>query len=261
MMEWFESEDFWRDFYPYMFSAERFAAAPMEVNQIMALTQCSGGSLLDLCCGPGRHAVEFAQRGFRVTGVDRSSFLLGRAREHASQTGASIEWVQEDMRRFLRPATFDLACSLFTSFGYFKDEREDLEVLRNIYQCLKEAGVLVIDVVGKERLARTWQNTMCTELADGSLVVQRPQLRSDWCRIHAEWVLVKGERARSFSFEHTIYSGRELKDRLLSCGFREVQLFGDFQGAPYDLNATRLIAVAHKQALNRPVKHAGMTAV
>jgi ubiquinone/menaquinone biosynthesis C-methylase UbiE len=64
-MEWFENDDFWRDFYPYMFSAERFAAAPEEVNRIMALTGCNGGSLLDLCCGPGRHSVEFAKRAFR----------------------------------------------------------------------------------------------------------------------------------------------------------------------------------------------------
>ena len=118
-MEWFESEDFWRDFYSYMFSGERFAAAKDEVSRVMALTGRNSGNLLDLCCGPGRHAVEFAQRGFHVTGVDRSPFLLDRAREHASQAGASVEWVMEDMRRFVRPATFDVACNLFTSFGYF----------------------------------------------------------------------------------------------------------------------------------------------
>jgi hypothetical protein len=55
---------------------------------------------------------------------------------------------------------------------------------------------------------------------------------------------MKEGRTRSFSFEHTIYSGRELRDCLLSCGFRRVQLFGDLQGAPYDLEAKRLIAVA-----------------
>src|SRR5437016_1683509 len=161
-MEWFESEEFWQDFYAFMFSPERFAAAKEEVSRIMELTQCSGGSLLDLCCGPGRHAVEFAQRGFQVTGVDRSPFLLERAREHAStsQAGASVEWVKEDMRTFLRPAAFDLVCNLFTSFGYFKDEDEDLCVLRNIHRSLKDAGVLVIDVLGKERLARTWQSAI-----------------------------------------------------------------------------------------------------
>ncbi|HEY6348164.1 MAG TPA: methyltransferase domain-containing protein [Candidatus Angelobacter sp.] len=245
-MEWFENEGFWRDFYAYMFSPERFAAAKEEVSQIIALTQCSGGSLLDLCCGPGRHSVEFAQRGFQVTGVDRSTFLLDRAREHASQANVAVEWVQEDMRRFLRPAQFDLACNLFTSFGYFDKEQDDLLVLRNLYQSLKNGGVLMIDVIGKERLARTWQSAMCFELSDGSLLLQRPQLRDDWGRVHTEWTLMKDGHTRTVSFEHNLYSGRELKDRLLGSGFSQVQLFGSAAGAPYDLNAQRLIAVARK---------------
>lgn len=245
-MEWFESEDFWRDFYPYMFSADRFAAAKDEVSRVMTLTQRSNGDLLDLCCGPGRHAVEFARRGFRVTGVDRSPLLLDRAREHASQAGASVEWVMEDMRCFVRPRAFDVACNLFTSFGYFEDERDNLRVLRNLHESLKDTGVLVIETLGKERLARVWQNAICTELADGSLLVQRPQLLNDWCRIRSEWILIKDGDARSFSFEHNIYSGRELKDRLLSSGFKEVQLFGDLQGSTYNLEALRLVAVARK---------------
>ena len=50
----------------------------------------------------------------------------------------------------------------------------------------------------------------------------------------------------SLGFEHTIYSGRELKDRLLHCGFGSVQLYGSLAGAPYDQDAARLVAVARK---------------
>lgn len=245
-MDWFENEDFWQDFYAYMFSAERFAAAKDEVSQIMALTQCGGGRLLDLCCGPGRHSVEFAHRGFQVTGVDRSAFLLNRAREHASQSNVAVEWVEEDMRTFVRPGQFDLACCLFTSFGYFDTEQDDLKVLRNIQQSLKKGGVAIIDVIGKERLARVWQSAMCFELSDGSLLLQRPEIRDDWCRVRTEWILMKDGRTRNFTFEHNLYSGRELKDRLLSSGFEQVQLFGSLAGAPYDLNPLRLVAVARK---------------
>ena len=247
-MEWFENEDFWRDLYPYMFSEERFSAAGEEVNRIMALTKVSGGSVLDLCCGPGRHSVAFAQCGFHVTGVDRSSFLLDRARKYATESGVSVEFVQEDMRNFVRPASFDLACSLFTSFGYFKDEGDDLRVLRNIHQSLKANGTLVIEILGKERLARVWQGTISNELADGSLLFQRNQIRDDWTRVYSEWTLVKEGRSKTFDFEHTVYSGRELKDRLLSCGFKQVQLFGDLLGSPYNLDAMRLITVARKSS-------------
>lgn len=245
-MEWFESEEFWRDFYPVMFSGERFATAKDEVTHILAISQCAGGRVLDLCCGPGRHSVEFAERGFSVTGVDRSPFLLDIARKRGAEAGVSVEWVSEDMREFVRPHSFHLACNIFTSFGYFKDEQDDLKVLRNIHTSLKDGGVLVMELLGKERLARVWQHASCDDLPDGTVLLQRRQLRDDWTRILSEWTLIKDAHARTFSFEHTIYSGRELKDRLLQCGFNRVQLYGSLAGAPYDAKAERLVAVACK---------------
>ncbi|HEY7402007.1 MAG TPA: class I SAM-dependent methyltransferase [Candidatus Angelobacter sp.] len=245
-MEWFENEEFWRDFYLYMFSEDRFAAAKDEVSRIMELTQVSGGRLLDLCCGPGRHALEFAQRGFTVTGVDRSAFLLDRARQHSAGSGISIEWIHEDMRRFVRPDSFDLVCNLFTSFGYFENEQDDLTVLRNIHGSLRDHGVLVMETLGKERLARVWQTAMCFDLPDGSVMVQRPQVRNDWSRVRTEWILLKDGQSKTAVFEHWIYSGRELKERMLSCGFKQVQVFGSTQGTPYDVDAQRLVAVARK---------------
>jgi hypothetical protein len=107
---------------------------------------------------------------------------------------------------------------------------------------------LIIEALGKELLARIWQKTMSTDLADGSLIVHQTQVRDDWCRVYPEWILVKDERTRSFNFEHTIYSGRELKERLLASGFKHVQLFGGIQGIPYGLEAVRLVAVARKTA-------------
>ena len=131
-MEWFEDETLWRELYPYVFPADRVAAAPAQVTQILALAGIDGGAVLDLCCGPGRHSLEFARRGFTVTGVDRSPFLLERAREKADAAALTVEWVLDDMRQFQRPAAFDLACNLFTSFGYFEHEEDNLRVLRNI---------------------------------------------------------------------------------------------------------------------------------
>ena len=247
-MEWFEREDFWQTFYSFMFSEERFSAARDEVSQITTLVQLTGGRVLDLCCGPGRHAVEFGRLGFQVTGVDASGFLLDRAAERAERANVTVEWVKQDMRRFIRPEAFNLVCNLFTSFGYFRDEEDDLRVLTNIHRSLRSGGVLVIEVVGKERLARTWQNAICTDLADGGLLVQLPKLRDDWSRVFSEWILIREGHAQTFSFEHTLYSGRELKDRLRKVGFRQVELFGSLLGTPFDLNAARLVAVARKIA-------------
>ena len=106
-MQWFEQEDFWRDLYPYMFPPERFAAAGEQVSQILGLTGITSGAVLDLCCGPGRHAIALANRRLAVTGVDASPFLLERARERAAEAGVTVEWIQDDMRHFVRPGAFD----------------------------------------------------------------------------------------------------------------------------------------------------------
>jgi len=245
-MEWFQDEEFWRELYPYMFPAERFAAAGEQVEQILALAGTDGNKVLDLCCGPGRHAVEFAKRGWEVTGVDGSPFLLDRARERGTEAGVNVEWVLEDMRRFRRPRAFDLACSIFTSFGYFPEEEDDLRVLQNVKESLRDGSVFVMELIGKEFLARNWKDSIVTDFPDGCLLLQRPQVRENWRRIENEWVLVKDGRSRSFRFEHTIYSGRELKDRLAACGFQDVRLYGGLEGSMYGLDARRLVAVARK---------------
>jgi ubiquinone/menaquinone biosynthesis C-methylase UbiE len=71
---------FWRELYLYIFPPERFDAAASQVEQVLALACLNGGAVLDLCCGPGRHAIEFARRSFTVTGVDRTPFLVDSVR-------------------------------------------------------------------------------------------------------------------------------------------------------------------------------------
>ncbi len=245
-MEWFENDVLWRELYPYVFPVERVAAAAGQVTRILALAGVTGGAVLDLCCGPGRHAVEFARRGFTVTGVDRSRFLLERARESADAAAATVEWVLDDMREFERPATFDLACNLFTSFGYFKREEDNLRVLRNVWESLRDGGTFVLDMVGKERMERQGMEARHTRFADGAVLIQQPHVREDWTRLDSQWTVVKAGQSRSYQFEHYLYSGQGLQDRLHSCGFAGVSLYGDLQGSPYGPEATRLVAVARK---------------
>jgi SAM-dependent methyltransferase len=244
--DWFESETFWARFFPFMFTEAHFTAAVENVPKIVALTGVDGGSVLDLACGPGRYAIAFAQAGFHVTGVDRTRFLLDKARERATQAGANVEWVEEDMREFVRPAAFDLALSVYTSFGYFDDAAENRRVLENILASLKPGGTFVFEHVGKEILAGRFQPTQADTLPDGSVMIQRRSITDDWSRIDAEWILLEGGRASSFHLRHWIYSGREIRDLLTSVGFSDIALYGGFDGSPYGPQAQRLIAVAKK---------------
>lgn len=246
MFEWFENQLLWESLCPFIFPQVRFDIAEEQVEKVLKLTEFKGRDILDLCCGPGRHSVALAKKGLTVTGVDRSSFLLEKAKARAEEQQVTVEWVEEDMRKFVRPGAFDLILNMFTSFGYFEDKAEDLQVLRNIYQSLRPRGVFFIDVAGKEIVAKWFQPTNSQELSDGSLLVQRHEIIDDWSRIRNEWIVVKQGKAEVFRFQHTIYSAQELKDRLQQSGFQRVQMWGDLDGNAYGTNAQRLVMAAWK---------------
>jgi len=174
--DWFADDAFWEATYPFMFPETRFAGAGEEIDRVLALagmTPGAGGAVLDLACGPGRHSVALAARGFAVTGVDRSAFLLDRARARAAELGAAAEWVHADMRDFVRPAAFDLALCLFTSFGYFTDDADNQRVLAQVAASLRPGGRCVLDVAGKEVLARIFRPAGVRDIPDGMVVHRR----------------------------------------------------------------------------------------
>ena len=249
--EWFEDESFWIEMYPFLFHKKRFADAFDQIEKILKLVKPVGKKVLDLCCGPGRCAIPLAKKGFAVTGVDRTKFLLKKARAKARYAKVKIEWVRQDMRDFVRPEAFGLVVNMFTSFGYFDRREDDMQVLKNIFANLKPGGSCVLDVMGKERLARIFQGTSCGVLDDGTKLVQRHEIFDDWTRVRNEWILIRNGRAKTFKFHHTIYSGQELRDRLEGAGFHKVKLYGNLDGEEYGPDAQRLIAVAQKPGASK----------
>jgi hypothetical protein len=168
-------------------------------------------------------------------------------RAYAAQEQVDVEFVQEDMRRFVRPAAFDLAINLYTTFGYFAGPADNQLVLENVYASLVDGGAFVVDVMGTEVLARIYRDTSSQELENGDVLVQRRHAVNDWREMDNRWTLIQGERARTFHFRHWLYSGWELKQMLLAAGFAEVTLYGGLDGAEYGPEARRLIAVARKE--------------
>ena len=244
--EWFADETIWKDLYPFTFPESTFALADGQVEKILRLTGVGGGTVLDLCCGPGRHAVALAKRGFAVTAVDRTLFLLEDARARAAHANLRVEFVLDDMRRFSRPASFDLIINFFTSFGYFDDPADDLRVLELVRENLRPGGVFVLEMVSKERLARDFQATTSRELPNGQILFERHEIVDDWTRVRNRWTLIRADSTRTFEFTHRIYSGQEMKDLLAKAGLSGAHVYGDLDGSSYGFGAHRLIAVARR---------------
>lgn len=244
MAAWFQNERFWKVFVPYMFNAERMELGKDQARQAAELAGIASGAVLDLCCGPGRISLPLCEMGFAVTGVDASPFLLDMAKQRAAEQGITAEFLLMDMREFVRPQAFELALNLFTSFGYFEDPADDQRVLANLRESLKPGGVLVMELMSKEVLARIHKPAMVEVHADGAMLVQQVFIEKSWTRVRSVWTLVRGERAETFELEHALYSGRELKDLLLAAGFASVDVLGGLDGCEYGPKAERLVLVA-----------------
>lgn len=248
MVVWHEQDGFWETV--PIFSEHSWENAPQQVTDVIALLGIEPGmAVLDLPCGVGRHSLELARRGFSVTGVDRTAAYLQTASEKAAGEGLELELIRADMREFSRPEHFDAALNLYTSFGYFEDPAEDCLVAQNLFRSLKPGGALVMEMMGKEVLARIFRPRDWQELTDGSFFLEHRKVSHDWTWMENRWILLRPDGQRSeFAVEHRIYDGSGLRSLLLDAGFASVQLYGGLAGEPYDTKASRLVAVARKAA-------------
>lgn len=98
-------------------------------------------TILDLACGKGRHSVFLNSLQFRITGTDLSKNNIEYARAFSNDT---LQFKVHDMRDPFGQ-TYDAIFNLFTSFGYFKKDSEDIKVLHNIKKGLAKDGIAVID--------------------------------------------------------------------------------------------------------------------
>jgi len=243
-MEWFVNEEFWKDMYDWLFPPERFQAAKDQVEKVINISGVYSGSVLDLCCGPGRHAYELAKLGFDVTAVDASEFLLAKARELCSGL-AGVHFVHANMKDFVQRNHFDLVINMFTSFGYFRNHDDNLKVLRNIHESLKDGGKLLMEMASKEIVLKNYRESIVTE-RNQEMLIEKHSFEPGMARMINDWIVLKNGKYKVHRLEHYLYSAQELKMMLQMSGFGEITFYGSLDKDPYDLNARRLVVLAEK---------------
>ena len=231
-----------------MFDEPQCSDAAAQVPQLLARLGLQAGTVLDLGSGPGRHALPLAAAGLDVTAVDTSAELIDELARRAADAGLDVEAVVDDMRLFERPGAFDAVLVMWTSFGYFDDERDHRTVLDRARASLKPGGWLVLDLVGLETLCRTLQPVHLTEHDDGRLLIERPLLIDHNTRLENEWILIDGEHATRQTWSHRVWSAGEIGRLVADAGFELDAIDADFERTPYDFESERMIVFARRPA-------------
>ena len=122
-----------------------------------------GDSVLDVGCGTGRHSIDLAKRGYKVTGLDLSAGMLARAAMAARAEKVEVEWIRSNATRFTLPARYDAAiCLCEGAFGLLGQSDDPIDqplaILCNISRSLKPGAKVVFTVLNGAAMLRKYQN-------------------------------------------------------------------------------------------------------
>lgn len=108
-----------------------------------------GDKILDMPCGRGRHAVYLNKKGYDVTGIDLSEENIKYASKFSNDT---LDFYEYDMRDVYKSRYYDYVLNLFTSFGYFEEDTDNVKVIKGAAQALISGGKLIIDFMNTNRV-------------------------------------------------------------------------------------------------------------
>jgi SAM-dependent methyltransferase len=244
--DWFE--DFFDEEY-LRFAVDRFpaeATAAEVAFLVEALGLREGSRVLDLACGHGRHSVELAARGCRVTGVDLSEPSLELARARAAEAGVDVRFERADMRRIRFEEEFDAVINMFTAFGYFADEADNAAVLEGIAAGLAPGGGFVLEIVNPVAVFGRFEARGWHALSDGAIMLEERVYDAPRGRFETCWTFVRGGERREQRFSHRAYTAPELAAMAAAAGLGVEHLWGGMDGSELEMGSRRIVMLARK---------------
>ena len=246
-VNWYHEGGFYGPDYMAMFADEAASGAAEAERALRLLALPIGSRVLDVACGYGRHAVNLAQRGLRVVGLDLNSYFLGVAAQRAADGNAAARFVRGDMRRLPFTVAFDGAVCLGGSFGQFATEDEDLALLRETAAALKPGGKFLLDVANRDGILSRFIGKDWDELEDGTVVLHDRHWDALQGRVEGRTVVVGADgRRREYAHSMRLYGAPEINSILRRAGFDVLALYGSLAGTAVGWDSPRVNVVAQR---------------
>jgi SAM-dependent methyltransferase len=236
--DWFTSW-FNTPYYHILYKDRNDADAQLFMQNITEFLQLPKEThILDLPCGKGRHSVYLNSLGYRVTGGDLSENSIAYAKQFENDR---LRFKVKDMRQGF-VGRYNAVFNLFTSFGYFENDDEEILVLKNMKNSFLENGVLVLDFLNVEKVKDTLV-TKEIKTVDGIDFHIEREIKDGFILKHISFT-DKGEN-HSYT-EHVKYLDLEqFKTYFETAGLTVNHIFGNYQLATFDPKTSdRLILVA-----------------
>lgn len=243
-MTWYE-QWFDRDEYDLVYGERDAAEHPGVVDLVLAIARpAEGARILDVGCGRGRHALGFARRGYRVTGLDLSARAIRQARERARDAALGVRFVQGDMREVVEPGGFDLVVNLFTAFGYFEDPADHQRAVGAMAASLAPGGVLVQDFLHAAHVRRHLPSDDERRIGD-TVLRQRRWVEEN--RVKKEILFERGDASHAFVESVALLEPEAFERMYADAGLAMFDRRGSYGGEPFGDHSPRLILFARRE--------------
>lgn len=243
--DWYE-KSFGED-YLLVYKHRDAAGAVREVKKMISwLDLPEHARVLDLCCGTGRHSIALADAGYDVAGVDLSAVLLREARKLDSKE--RVEWHQADMRDIPLEGNYDAVLNLFTSFGYFREDEEQMKVLRELRRMLKPGGRFIIDFMNSPHV-RAHLVPESKREAEGQRIVEKRTIEDNFVKKDIMISPCDGQgEERSYHERVKLYTLEQMKSMLAAAGLAVDEVHGGYdEDEDYrEESSERMIFVGHR---------------
>lgn len=232
--EWFNSP-----YYHLLYRHRDNEEAKMFLNNLHKTLHLNPAHhILDLACGRGRHSIYLNSLGFEVTGVDLSEANIRYARQYENNR---LHFAIHDMKEVYKPQAFDVVLNLFTSFGYFRNDEENQQVIHAVSSMLKAGGIFVLDYLNVFPIQLDEQ-VKKIEMDDVHFRI-RKYIEND--RIIKEIEVIDGKN-RYFYYEKVkCYTADTLCKMIENEGMKIMHMYGNYQLHTFDASVSdRVIIVS-----------------
>jgi 2-polyprenyl-3-methyl-5-hydroxy-6-metoxy-1,4-benzoquinol methylase len=230
--------EWWHAFFPdfrAVFDQVSRKQTNAQVNYIISkMNLRPGHKFLDCPCGIGRIALPLARKGIRVTGVDITPSYLTELESKAKRSGLKINCVHCDMRRIDFKEEFDAAGNLWTSFGYFERESDNLLTLKKIFQALKPGGKFLLHLINRDWIMAHYASRDWFE-CKGTMVLLKNGFDYEKSISRGDWHIIRDGRETVHSTGIRMYSCHELIEMFSRVGFVDIRAFGTTTDEPVGL--------------------------